>query len=241
MIQKETPPWYGRLFYTPTAVTWMHVVIYMICVLPGMYLFAWTVSISLMLLPVALVIGYLLAFVIFMSLHSLVRWILPFPSINRSIPFDTTPGSRFMLLIANYQLLACVTYSPFWFFINILFFPLKHFYRLHGARIAQTAQLAPNITIYDPWCLDIKDSAIIGLQCNLLGHYRIGNQIHFGKIHIDQHVTLGAQSIILPKVHIKQRAMIGIHSLLLPNTVVEADEFWAGMPAVKKERKNKQS
>lgn len=218
-----------RLWINPTSITLAHTVAYGICLIPVVYLIIMASRYHWLLIPIAIVIGYLVAFVVFMLLHILIRYLTPFPIISTRIDI-TASQDEYLLLVTNYQLIGCVLYSPFWMFFRLLYYPVKHFYRIHGARIAKSALITANAELIDPWMIRIDAGAVVGAQCKLSGHLLTGTHMTQGPIHIEKNVTLGGDAIIMPNVRIQQGSVIGVRSVVLPNTVIGPYEFWAGIP-----------
>jgi acetyltransferase-like isoleucine patch superfamily enzyme len=95
-----------------------------------------------------------------------------------------------------------------------------------------------SVTLADPWILDpsfvqIGRNVTIGFQTTITAHHQTNEGIVIRKVIIEDDVTVGGNSSLLSGTHLKKGSMIGSGALVLPNTVVEENEFWAGVPAKK--------
>jgi len=87
--------------------------------------------------------------------------------------------------------------------------------------------------IVDPHLVTIGRNVTIGFRATIAGHYQERDEVVVKRTIIEDDVLVGAHSVVLGGVHIRRGAMIGANAVLLPGTVVEEDEFWAGVPARK--------
>ena len=133
-------------------------------------------------------------------------------------------------------------YNVYLLYRLILFYPLirtklfpvplsRPLYILLGAK------LGPNTysggTILDPPFTQIGANTIIGEDALIFSHAIEGASLSHQKVIIENNVTIGAKSIIMPGAIIKDGAIIACGSIVTKNTKVLNDEIWAGNPAKK--------
>lgn len=87
--------------------------------------------------------------------------------------------------------------------------------------------------ILDPHLVQLGRNVVIGFNTTVAGHYQQRDSVVFQRTVIEDDVVVGGHAVIFGGVHIRRGAMIGAGAVLLPGTVVETNEFWAGVPAKK--------
>jgi len=90
--------------------------------------------------------------------------------------------------------------------------------------------------------LDGSQGLRIGKNCSIASGVHIythsthelvalGKAKFVGSVEIGDNVVIGANSIIHYGCKIGSNTVIGALSMLKPNTIIDGDEFWAGIPA----------
>lgn len=113
------------------------------------------------------------------------------------------------------------------------------YYKLIGAKIHTSALISYDVSIIDPFLVEIDEGVKIGRWAKLLGHIADEKHFTFGKIKIEKNVLVGGECIIGPGVVIGEGSVITGRSSVLPYTVIPSGEMWAGTPA-RFRKKNRQ-
>lgn len=82
--------------------------------------------------------------------------------------------------------------------------------------------------IFFPELIEIGDEVIIGYDATILCHEFLQNRWRKGSVEIEDSVTIGAQTIVLPGVKIGEEAIISANSLV--NRDVKPGEKVGGVP-----------
>lgn len=108
--------------------------------------------------------------------------------------------------------------------------------RLTGATIGKHAAIGFESTfdILFPQDITIGRDVIVGYDTTILCHGYIREEYQRGPVTIEDDASIGAGCIILPGVTIGRSAIVGAGSVV--NRDVPAGEFWAGVPAKRRER-----
>ena len=92
--------------------------------------------------------------------------------------------------------------------------------------------------ISEPLCLDpafitIGKNVVIGSGTSIAGHIQVPDMLAIRKTIIEDDVLIGTHCVIFGGAHIKHGAIVAAGSVVAPYTVVGANEYWSGVPAVK--------
>ena len=87
--------------------------------------------------------------------------------------------------------------------------------------------------VLDPSLVEIGRNVVIGFGSSISGHVQLRDAVVIKRTTIEDNVVIGGHSVIFGGVHLKAGSMIGAGAIVLPGTVVESNEFWAGIPARK--------
>ena len=77
--------------------------------------------------------------------------------------------------------------------------------------------------------VEIQDNVKIGWNCTIMSNSSIDGKK--GKVVLEKHCNIGANSVVFPIVKIGRNAVIGANSLV--NCDIPAEEVWIGSPAKK--------
>jgi acetyltransferase-like isoleucine patch superfamily enzyme len=105
------------------------------------------------------------------------------------------------------------------------------YYKLFGAVIHPSALISYDVSLIDPYLVEIGEGTKIGRWAKLLGHIADEKQFVLGKIKIGKHVLIGGECIIGPGVTIGDGSVVNGRSSVLPFTQIPTGEMWAGTPA----------
>jgi len=87
--------------------------------------------------------------------------------------------------------------------------------------------------IVDPSFVEIGRNVVLGYGSAIGAHTVTHDTLEIKRTIIEDDVIVGGNAGVFGGVHLKSGCMIGAGSILRPNTVVEPNEFWAGIPARK--------
>ena len=132
-----------------------------------------------------------------------------------------------------------IVWNSFWIFFSrwIPWFNIKRWMlRRTGAKVGKNTAIGLEATfdILFPQDITIGEDVIIGYTSTILCHGYLREEYQRGPVTIEDGVSIGANCTILPGVTIGKGAVIGAMSLV--NRDVPAGEFWAGVPARKRDR-----
>lgn len=102
---------------------------------------------------------------------------------------------------------------------------------LFGARIG--SNIASGGTIDDPYMVTIGHDVVLGNASLVTGNYIDNARLVCGPVLIGNHVTIGANAVILPNTVIGDGATVMSGALVGPNARVNPGEVWRGNPARK--------
>lgn len=106
------------------------------------------------------------------------------------------------------------------------------FYRYVGAKVGRHVLLAGRL--WEPLLISIGDGAVLGEDCFISGHYLVRDRVEYAPVRIGARAIIGARATLGPGVVVGDGAVIAASAVVLPHTKIEAGEFWAGNPAVRK-------
>ncbi|MGB0653025.1 MAG: acyltransferase [Thermoplasmatota archaeon] len=108
--------------------------------------------------------------------------------------------------------------------------------RRTGAKIGRHVSFGFEATldILYPQRITVGDDAIIGYSTTVLCHGYLHDSYQIGDVTIGARASIGANCTILPGVTVGEDAIVGAGSVVTRD--VPAGEFWAGVPARKRER-----
>jgi hypothetical protein len=92
--------------------------------------------------------------------------------------------------------------------------------------------------ISEPLCLDpafitVGRNVVIGSGTSIAGHIQVPEMLAIRKTIIEDNVLIGTHCVIFGGAHIKCGAIVAAGSVVAPYTVIGANEYWSGVPAVK--------
>ena len=113
---------------------------------------------------------------------------------------------------------------PSWY-VNI-------YYRLMGAKIGRGAHIA-TLLINDPQHVSIGSQSVVGGGSIINSHSVENGVLIVAENRIDDHATIGLNSILMAGVCVERSAIVGARSVVTKNQTVPAGEKWIGTPAKK--------
>lgn len=85
--------------------------------------------------------------------------------------------------------------------------------------------------------IEVGNWVVVTTGCVLLCHDASLNNkdgvMRYGKIILEDHVSVGANAVILPGVRVGRGSIIGAGSVVAPQTDIPPNEIWGGVPARK--------
>ncbi len=174
--------------------------------------------------------------VVYLAELLLLRLMLPTPREGR---YRVAPGrvpNRQLLWATLLAVLTKARYqAPFPAFL------VGHLASVGPLRWPVAAILGPqtrscNVTdpeILDPHLVSIGRNVVIGYRALIAGHHQERDSVTFRRTVIEDGAVIGGNAVVLDGVRVGAGAMIGAGAVVLPNTVIGANEFWAGVPARK--------
>ncbi|WP_374338990.1 DapH/DapD/GlmU-related protein [Methyloversatilis sp.] len=85
--------------------------------------------------------------------------------------------------------------------------------------------------IHDPMFVTIGENSTVGQSALIIPHQIEGNKLAHLPITMGNHVTIGANAVILPGVRIGNHAMVATGAVVPKETVIGDHEVWGGVPA----------
>ncbi len=87
--------------------------------------------------------------------------------------------------------------------------------------------------IHDPIFVRIGSNSTVGQSALIIPHQIEGAKLAHLPVEIGDHVTIGANSVILPGVRIGNHAIVATGAVVPKGTVIGDGEVWGGVPARK--------
>lgn len=170
-----------------------------------------------------LISGIIVFFVFLLVTYRIYIWAFPFDI--GDIPVGDKSETRWMI------------YSLFWL---IFFYPITlnkwipvpfsgFLYRCFGAKIGPLSYFSS--VIYDPHLVTVGHHVLGGAQSLIIPHATEGERLGHYPIKIGNHVTIGANSIILAGVTIEDHVIVGAGTVIKKGSHLKTGEVWGGNPA----------
>lgn len=204
-------------------------------ILPGMYLctwinrvatsYNWPEFVHLLVLSIAIGIGYFLYGFTLIFLLPALNWILhvtPKPwrgiyySLN-AIPWYIHNGLTYLM---RFTFLRFVTPSPW----NTLFYCGMGMKIGHGTLVNTT-------NISDPGLIELGKKVTIGGSVTIVAHYGMGGFLIIAPVKIGHGSVIGMRAIIMGDVEIGENVKILPNSVVMPKSRIPSGETWGGVPA----------
>jgi acetyltransferase-like isoleucine patch superfamily enzyme len=183
-----------------------------------------------LILLAAVLVGYLVALVIFLGGIVVLRRVL-FPSIVPGRFIIRNPNALPPMLSA--RLMAMVKRSPFVGMMRDVSFLRWAFLRGMGARIDPTFVMVDGAFIEDPWLFSAGKNCVMGVGSLISCHFAQHSVITLEPVTLGDDVTIGAGALISPGVTIGDGAVVGAGAAVARRTAIGPGEFWSGNPARK--------
>lgn len=118
------------------------------------------------------------------------------------------------------------------FYMNLMLLTpsMNIFFTLMGAKLGK------NVHINTKFCadlslLEIGDNTIVGGNATVIAHIFERKSIRLKKVKIGRNVLIGLNTVIMPGCEIGDGAIIGAGAVLVKDTIVPANDIYAGVPA----------
>ena len=85
--------------------------------------------------------------------------------------------------------------------------------------------------IHDPPFIEIGDNCVVGQGALLIPHVIEGTRLAHYSIHIGNHVTIGANAIVLAGTTIEDDAIVSAGAVVVKGSHIGPGEVWGGVPA----------
>lgn len=85
--------------------------------------------------------------------------------------------------------------------------------------------------IHDPLFVSIGANSTVGQSALIIPHLIEGNKLAHLPVVIGDHVTIGANAVVLPGVRIGNHALVATGAVVTKGTEIKDYEVWAGVPA----------
>lgn len=108
---------------------------------------------------------------------------------------------------------------------------MRLLYQALGARLGSNTYSQG--LIHDPIFVTIGANSTVGQSALIIPHQIEGSKLAHLPIVIGDHVTVGANSVILPGVRIGNHATVATGAVVPKGTVIGDHEVWGGVPARK--------
>tara|TARA_B100000609_G_scaffold128933_2_gene102718 strand:- start:3035 stop:3586 length:552 start_codon:yes stop_codon:yes gene_type:complete len=101
--------------------------------------------------------------------------------------------------------------------------------RALGAKVSFGASMSSDVTVLDPWLLEVEDGATMGTGCLVSGHFVDRGQLILGTVKIGAGTLLAARVVVAPgttigkNVRVLAGAMIGTDVTIEDDVIVGAD------------------
>ena len=178
----------------------------------------------------------LLAAVVFLYVHAiavyrLFLWAFPLR------PGEIAPDSPQEFVYHVYILFFLILFYPV-IRSGVLPTPLARlFFIALGAKLGRNTYSQG--ILHDPPFVDIGTDSVVGQSALLIPHVIEGERLAHYPIKIGDHVTVGANAVILSNVVIEDRAIIAVGAVVPKGSRIGAGEVWGGVPARCLERKER--
>lgn len=106
---------------------------------------------------------------------------------------------------------------------------MRLIYQALGARLGNNTYSQG--LIHDPMFVRIGANSTIGQSALIIPHQIEGKNLSHLPINIGDHVTVGANAVILPGVTIGNHALVATGAVVTKGTNIADYEVWAGVPA----------
>ncbi len=130
----------------------------------------------------------------------------------------------FFKVIKNFVIIQMARYMPFLGVKNWLY---RTFLRMEVGKQTSFALMVMPDTMF-PELISVGTNSIIGYNTTILAHEYLIKEYRLGKVHIGDHVLIGANTTILPGVTIGDGAIVSAATLVHKN--VPAGDFVGGNP-----------
>ncbi len=102
-------------------------------------------------------------------------------------------------------------------------------YSLFGCKIGKNVAIGG--TIDTPFFVSIGDNSILGQGSIISADYVLKNKIVIGPVFINDNVTIGVNSLVLPNTFFHNGALVLPGSVVLEGSTIEENQTWKGNPA----------
>lgn len=106
---------------------------------------------------------------------------------------------------------------------------MRAFYLALGARLGKNTYSQG--LIHDPPFVTIGHDSVVGQSALLIPHVIEGSRLAHYPIRIGDHVTIGANAVVLPDVEIGDYAIVATGSVVKKGSRIAPHEIWGGVPA----------
>jgi len=181
---------------------------------------------SLLLIALAMGVGYFLFGLTFMALIVIIKRVTGFRARPGDYPFVSGYALHWAAIGSLVGLAKVVILH------HILGMPvLNLFYRLMGAKIGRNVMIN-TCNMFDFDLVTIGDGAMLGGDCVIIGHVGEGGMLRLRPITIGPRCTVGQSSIIFPGAVMEEGSVLGALSLLPKDRRLPAGTRWGGNPLV---------
>lgn len=170
----------------------------------------------------------LAAFIWFLYMYAIVLYrifLAIFPLHPGDIPADSSQEFIYHVHVLFYLLLfypvlrSGIPPAPF----------MRLFYQALGARLG--ANTYSQGLLHDALFVEIGHDSVVGQSALLIPHVIEGRRLAHYPIRIGNHVTIGANTVVLSDVEIGDHAIVAAGSVIKKGSRIGDHEVWGGVPA----------
>ncbi|WP_054763670.1 acyltransferase [Methylomonas koyamae] len=132
-------------------------------------------------------------------------------------------------------------YHVYILFFLLIFYPvmrsgiipvpfMRLFYKALGAKMGKNSYASG--IIFDPQFVQMGDNCLIGQNALLVPHNLEGKSIGHDFITLGNHVTVGANAVVMSGVNIEDYGVVAVSAVVKRGTLIKKGEIWGGVPAV---------